>query len=98
MCWGAYGPRADESKWSTLWSDDIAGVRQNHRKLRGSDGFAAPPWADEIDAEATMEVENPWPGYVPNNHPAMKDSEVQLNDQLSESTIDFDNLLGSVDL
>ena len=59
MCWGAYGPRANTEKFSALWSDDIAGVSAQHKKLFPD---AVPPVnADSIDAEAPLNMANPWP-------------------------------------
>jgi hypothetical protein len=64
MCWGGYGPRRDQDEFSTLWPDDIAGVQANYRRLFGGD-LTPPDWADEIDLEAPLDSENPWPAASP---------------------------------
>ena len=35
-CCGGYGPRADHTKWSTLYDDDIEGSKVAYRKLFGN--------------------------------------------------------------
>lgn len=60
MCWGAYGPRANPEEWSTMWPDDIAGMQANYRKIFQNE-LVAPEWAGDIDLEAPIDVERPWP-------------------------------------
>jgi len=60
MCWGAYGPRANPEQFSTLWPDDIAGIRYNHQRLFGQQS-TAPDWADSVNPEAPINSAEPWP-------------------------------------
>lgn len=59
MCWGAYGPRANPDRFSTLWSDDVAGIQANYRKLYPK--AVAPEWAATVDLEKPLDLEKPWP-------------------------------------
>lgn len=63
MCWGAYGPRANPEKWSTLWADDIAGFQVNFRKIFAEDP-TPPDWAPTVNLEAPLNLQDPWPGLL----------------------------------
>jgi hypothetical protein len=60
MCWGAYGPRANPEEWSTLWPDDIKGIQANFFKVFPG-GSVEPDWADEMNLEAPLHLNEPWP-------------------------------------
>ncbi len=60
MCWGGSGPRQDHMTSSTLWPDDIAGAQVAYQRV--FTGLETPPWGDEIDLEAPVDIDAPWPG------------------------------------
>jgi len=60
MCWGAYGPRADHTEWSTLYADDIKGVR-DHYDIVFKDEKIAPEWAEDVDVTGPLNPHDPWP-------------------------------------
>lgn len=60
MCWGAYGPRANPDEWSTLWIDDIKGIQNNFRKVF-PDESTPPEWAQEVELEKPLDLNDPWP-------------------------------------
>ena len=95
MCWGAYGPRANPEEWSTLWSDDIKGIQANFRKVFS--GASVPPsWANNVDLEDSLELENPWPdsGF---SVPKLKSHQVQIV-KGPASVIDTSEDTDSIDL
>ena len=59
MCWGGYGPRRDPNIYSGLWEDDIEGTQERYLLLYPDS--QAPANASSIDAEAPLDVTNPWP-------------------------------------
>lgn len=98
MCWGAYGPRANPEKWSTQWQDDIAGIQFNYRTIFG-EANTAPDWANTINAEAPLSLNEPWPGYtVERDDDQIESSRLEISENIPVSVIDFENRLGSVDL
>ena len=98
MCWGAYGPRSNPLKWSTLWPDDINGLRFNYSRLHKGE-FDAPEWGTDMDLEAPLDVTSPWPAF---NRLSFKvtfrDANVNISDQIQPSSIDEGNKLRSIDL
>lgn len=60
MCWGAYGPKNNPDQFSTLWQDDIAGMRANYKRIFGTN-LTPPDWADSVDAEEPLDSDAPWP-------------------------------------
>ena len=96
MCWGAYGPRTDSEKWSSLWQDDVVGVQTNYRKVFGSN-LTPPSWAPSINPESALDAKNPWPGY----NVAVSDdgtAHVLIDESLETSVIDYDPNTTSRDL
>jgi hypothetical protein len=96
MCWGAYGPRTDAEKWSSLWQDDVAGIQTNYRKIFGSQ-LTPPDWAPTVNPEASLNAASPWPGYTL----SIKDdgtSRVSIDNSLETSVIDTDPNTTSRDL
>jgi hypothetical protein len=95
MCWGAYGPRANPEEWSTLWPDDINGIKANYKKI--FPGNSVPPvWANNINLEKPLNLDDPWPesGFAA---PAFEDHRVVvLKGPASE--IDYDENTESIDL
>lgn len=59
MCWGGYGPRADQTKWSTLWGDDIKGMIYIIFELLGP--TAPSPYINGLNLTSAFEVASPWP-------------------------------------
>ena len=62
MCWGAYGPRKDPDQFSTLWQDDIDGIKDNYRRLFGT-GMESPSWGENFDHTIPVNPNDPWEGY-----------------------------------
>jgi hypothetical protein len=62
MCWGAYGPRRDPEQFSTLWQDDIDGIKENYRRLFGT-GMESPAWGAGFDHTIPLDSNEPWEGY-----------------------------------
>lgn len=96
MCWGAYGPRTDAEKWSSLWQDDVAGIQANYRKIFGSN-LTPPSWAPTVNPEGVLDIKNPWPGYslTVNDDGTAR---VLIDDSLETSIIDYDPNTTSRDL
>lgn len=95
MCWGAYGPRANPEQWSTLWSDDIKGIEANFKKIFPG-GTEAPDWAQNIDLEKPLNLEEPWP-TKDFFEPVFKDHRVLIL-KGPASEIDYDENTDSIDL
>jgi hypothetical protein len=61
MCWGAFGPRSDFSKYSGLWPDDIKGIQRQYRRIFKD---LIEPSEDQIAGiypEGPLDLKNPWP-------------------------------------
>lgn len=95
MCWGAYGPRANPDQWSTLWPDDIEGIRKNYRKVANEMLFP-PDWAPWIDPEKALDPSNPWPDFQFQSYSDV-DTEVTVTSG-SETEIDYSPDTDSLDL
>lgn len=80
MCWGAFGPRSDPKKWSTLWPDDIKGIQANYRKLVPTS--EAPEWAASLKLEDAFDVTAPWPDAVTNSN-KYATTELELSDTVA---------------
>lgn len=95
MCWGAYGPRANPEDWSTLWPDDINGIQANFKKIFPGN-TVAPVWAESINLEKPLNLEEPWPqsGF---SAPDFKDHRVFVL-KGPASVIDYDENTDSIDL
>lgn len=96
MCWGAYGPRANPEEWSTLWTDDVAGIHHTYKVVFGGE-LQAPEWGDQIDLFASIDTTQPWPDTRESVAFTVVDSNVTMDDNLAVSEIDHDNHLGSID-
>lgn len=96
MCWGAYGPRTDAEKWSSLWADDVAGIQTNYRKIFGSQ-LPPPEWAPTVNPEASLNAASPWPGYSLSINDDGT-SRVSIDNSLETSVIDTDPNTTSRDL
>ena len=96
MCWGAYGPKKDDTAHSTLWTDDIAGFQANYHKIFGKD-LTAPDWGGTIDLEGPIDVNSPWPEFVlPKRDPGT--TNVRIDDSLPTMVIDQSENSDSIDL
>ncbi len=88
MCWGAYGPRADHSEYSTLWEDDILGVQANYNKVFRDEKTPA-DWADQVDLTAAIDPQNPWPtGKKFEPVVTFKDWNIEIASGLTATAID----------
>lgn len=96
MCWGAYGPRANPDQWSTLWPDDIKGIQANFKKVFPGNS-QSPDWAQSVDLEKPLELDEPWPLKSLEPEPMVKDDQVILI-KGPASEIDYDENTESIDL
>lgn len=96
MCWGAYGPRANPEQWSSLWVDDVNGFQSNYRKLFGRE-LTPPDWASQVNLEAPLDVNQPWPGYVATTQNA-DETRILIDERLATSVIDESEETESIDL
>lgn len=85
MCWGGYGPRADHTKWSTLWGDDIKGMIHVIFKLYGP--TSPSPYIEGLSLIEAFDIKKPWPDTTEKVSLEFEDDQIDISGNWPDTVV-----------
>lgn len=97
MCWGAYGPKKDPETFSTLWLDDIEGIQSTYKVVENGE-LTPPSWVGQVDLEASLDPDQPWPGATALTSVDLENLDVAIIEGRGPTPIETSRNTTSIDL